>query len=702
MPKQKKTAKQQKPTEKEALLSKILDKYKPAAKFPGREEDKITLSREYKIFKGEEAEEKKKTNYEKICDASERILKVTPDEHTRIKLEAAIKFTGLNVTPAGVASFAALTGLFLFFISVFSFLFPIPLIFKLLFVATSISTGYLLYTYPINLANVYRVESGGDVVMAVLYMTIFMKSNPALEGALRFAANNVSGKVGKDFKAILWEVESGRYNTVEDGLNNYLLQWKEFNKEFVEAILLIRESMLESSTIRREALLDKAIDIILVGTDEKMKKYARELETPIMILEGLGILLPVMGMIVFPLLTIFLAEEMQDIGIYLAIGYNIILPAMVYFFMGRTLEQRPATHTKIDISKHPDYVAGNNISIKLFGKTESVPALPLAVSVALLFMLPGINYILSTDFFSTGDHGIFSMFMSISVVFAMAVGGIIYNYIGSFQKLGLRRKISQIENEFEDALFALGSRLAGGTPIEAAIGAAERDTKELEISDMLRIMLKNINRMSMTFKEALFDEKYGALQFYPSALVRTVMKAISESVEKGTRSASMTMLTISRYLRDIRSTQERIENLLSSIVSSLKFQSFILIPVMSAVVVAVAQLIIQILINLGTQFKQLEGTMPAGAEGLTVGGLFPTGSAVAAETLQLIVGIYVVEVLLIMGKFITRIEFGNDEIEEYDTTWRLLLFGIIIYIIVLLLVMAVFSPLIAAVSGGIG
>jgi len=158
--------------------------------------------------------------------------------------------------------------------------------------------------------------------------------------------------------------------------------------------------MLESTVARRETLLDKAVDVILIGTDEKMKKYARELETPIMVLEGLGILLPVMGMIVFPLLTIFLAEEMKDIGIYLAVGYNIILPALVYFFMNRTLEQRPATHTKIDISKHPDYVPGNNIAIRVFGKLESIPVLPLSIMITLALMIPGINYMISTDFFS--------------------------------------------------------------------------------------------------------------------------------------------------------------------------------------------------------------------------------------------------------------------------------------------------------------
>jgi len=41
-------------------------------------------------------------------------------------------------------------------------------------------------------------------------------------------------------KSILWATESGRYSTVEEGLTNYLARWKDYNKEFVEAMLLIR------------------------------------------------------------------------------------------------------------------------------------------------------------------------------------------------------------------------------------------------------------------------------------------------------------------------------------------------------------------------------------------------------------------------------------------------------------------------------
>ncbi len=677
------------------ILENILARYKKPSEFPEGKAGTEAYSAEYKIFRQEEAEERERSDYEKLCSFSGRLLAIAPGKETRIKMEASIRFTGLKVTPEGITSFAALVTLFFLFFTVLIFILPVSGLFKFLSLALTAGIGYFLYKYPDNMANFLRIDSGSSLVMAILYITVYMKSNPNLEGAIGFAAKNVTGKLSRDLKSILWAVEAGKYNTLEEGLTNYLMQWREYNKEFVESVLLIREAMIETVASRREALYDKAIDVILTGTDEKMKKYSRELETPIMVLEGLGILLPVMGMIAFPLVMIFLNEEIMNVGFYVAFGYDVLLPAMVYFFMKQTLRMRPPTHTKIDISQHPDYVSGDKFVVRLSGKMQTIPVLPIALFSALILALPGLNFMLATDFFMTAQHGIISMLISISLIFAAAVGIVIYTYGTSFQKLTLRRNVSKIESEFEEALFALGSRLASGTPMEAALINAEEDTKELEISELFRILLKNINRMSMTFKQALFDKNYGALRYYPSALVGTVMKAISESIEKGTKAASMSMLTISRYLRDIHSTQERIENLLSSIISSLKFQAFVLVPVMSAVVVAVAQLMIQILINLGAQFTKLQATMPQGAGGLNPAAIFgDMTKVVPPEIMQLIIGIYVIEILTIMGIFITRIEFGNDQTEERDTIWRLLLFGTVIYIIVLVIVMAVFSPLI--------
>lgn len=695
----KKTEKELETIKRKETLEKILAKYKVLEALPEGKPEDSTYSAEYKIFRAVEAEDRLRSTYERLCNFSERTLKIALEGDMKAKFDSDIKFTGLKVTPSGAVSFAVLVTLFFLLIALILFLAPIPAVFKILALITTIVAGFLFYTYPSNLANFMRIDSGNSIVMAVLYMTVYMKSTPNIEGALRFAANNITGKLSRDLKSILWAVESGKYNTVEEGLSNYLMQWREYNKEFVESVLLIREAMIEPSRSRREALYDKAIDVILVGTDEKMKKYARELETPIMILEGLGILLPVMGMIAFPLVMIFMSEEISNLGLYVSLGYDIILPLVVHFFMKRTLQMRPATHTKIDVSQHPDYVSGDNMSLRVFGRVHSVPVLPIAVIVGVVLALPGLNYMISTSFFMKANHGITSMLFSASIIFAAAAGVATYTYGTSFQKLHLRRTISKIEGEFEEALFALGSRLASGTPMETALIDAEDDTKELEISEMFRILLKNIERMSMTFRQALFDKNYGALRYYPSSLVITVMKAISEAVEKGTRAASMSMLTISRYLRDIHSTQEKIENLLSSTISSLKFQGFVLIPVMSAVVVAVAQLMIRILINLGAQFASLQSELPPGASSINPMMIFgDMTKAVPPEMLQLIVGFYVLQLLTIVGMLITRIEFGSDDIEERDTIWRIVIFGTVIYIIVLVVVMAVFSPLIEVSS----
>ena len=64
-----------------------------------------------------------------------------------------------------------------------------------------------------------------------------------------------------------------------------------------------------------------------------------------------------------------------------------------------------------------------------------------------------------------------------------------------------------------------------------------------------------------------------------------------------------------------------------------------------------------------------------------------------AELLQIVVGIYVVEILVLLAIFVTRIESGVDEIKESDTIWKFVLTGLLSYIVILILIMRVFAPL---------
>ncbi|MCK4550450.1 MAG: hypothetical protein KAT91_00700 [Candidatus Aenigmarchaeota archaeon] len=701
-----KTEKERRHEEEREIMHNIIRKYNKEATFPKDEKKDRSkvISREYKIFKQEEAESKEKRSFfEYACAFSEKTANVGMGEKSKQKYQAAIDFSGLNVTPKGVASFAVLTALVLFLAAIFIVLaFPsLSLLVMLIVLLAPFAFAFMAYNYPMNYANVVRIKTGGELVMGILYIIVYMRTTPNIEGAIRYAAENVTGKLSGDFKKVLWSVEVGQYTSVDDALTAYIMQWRAYNKEFIEAIQLVRESMMEMVPERRELLLDKAIDIVLQGTDEKMKKYSRDLETPVMIIHGFGIMLPVLGMIVFPLISIFLSDNITGLSYYLFFGYNIVLPLLVFYFMKQIMDKRPATSTTIDISNHPDFAPENNIVLKLKDKRYFLPVWPFAFAVSLLGFLLALGLYGAFMGVDTTQANIFvkllssPMFHSIIAILSIAVGIAVYFRGASFQKTSIRSEIVSVESEFEDALFALGNRIHGGTPMELALSQAYEDTKQLTISGLFKISLKNINMLSMTFKQSLFDERYGALRYYPSKLIRTIMKSIAESVDKGTKAASLTMLTISRYLRDLHTTQEKIEDVLSSITSSMKFQAYVLVPTISGVVVAVSKLILQMLQSLGESFEKLESASAGGEFGsMDLGGMMGFGNAVPPEVLQFIVGLYVIEILVLLAIFVNRISVGMDPVSESDSIWKMVLTGTFVYVLVIVIVSLLFMPLI--------
>ncbi len=686
--------------ERDELIGSILGKYNTVSRMPGREHHNASLiSKEYINYKEEELTSKQTAGlYERIV-SSLGVVKIKPDKGSKEKLDNALSFAEMHVTSEQVFSASLVLAGFMYLFSFMLFFVSTSLFFRILLLIFPAIAAYHFMTRPMSFAESVRIRTGGSLIMAVLYMIVYMKSTPNIEGAVRFAANNVSGRLSRDLKELLWKVEVGVSATVENALSEYAMTWSAYNRDFTESVQLLRESMLEPSHARRDILLDKAVEVVLVGTNERMKRYSRNLETPIMILHGVGVLLPVLGMIALPLLSIFLASELKGIPYYLFFGYNVFLPLAVYYFMIDILSKRPSTHSKIDISMHPDYTPIDIVRVQNGKRKLDLPVWPIALAVTLVLTIPGILFTYRSNFFSAQviQSGFVSMFASISVVVGLAIGAATYFYLTSFQKIKLRDTIVKTESEFEDALFSLGNRLSGGTPVEKAIFSAHEDTKALGISGLFEISLKNMNRLNMTFRESLFDKRYGAMQYYPSALIHAIMNSVSISVDKGTKAASLAMLTIARYLRDMHTTQEKIEDILSSAVSQMQFQAYILVPAISGVVVAISDLIIRILARLSLTFNKLQSDMPGdfGAMSLDI---FGFDSAMPSELLQLVVGIYVVQILIILGMFMNRIEYGDDRIKENDTIWKVVVTGVSVYFIVFLLVSAVFRPLLSGIG----
>ncbi len=643
-------------------------------------------TREYKIFKEEEFFFAKHTLYEKACAIAEKILKISPDKKTGYQLDRAIKFTHLKCTKEGVTSLASL---FLFFWTFLIFFLVITkyitgvgislILGGLIFIIIS-PFAYYLYKYPLHLKKKYEIHIGSEIVMLILYMVIYMKDHANLEGALDFSAKNLRGPLSYDIRKLLWDIEVGVYKTPEEALIEYASNWRE-NKEFVESIQTIISSLAQTED-RRIIVLDQAMNIILNGTRERVKRYSYKLKMPIMVVNALGITLPIMGLVMFPVIAIFLSDIFKPIMLF--VGYDVLLPVLLFFIIVNILETRPVTFSKIDISDNPSVPAEGKFNLKLKNITKEVPAWPFAIFVASLFFLGGLFL------FTKEAEGLIA---SVLMIAGINFGIMVYNYLLSFQLIKIRKETREIEGQFAEALFQLGNRVSSGAPIEIALERSVADMENLTIKNLFKSALSNMQNLGLTFEGSFFDRKYGAIKQYPSKLIKSVMRSVIDSSKKGVQLAATSMLNISRYLRDIHETQEEIEEEMGDIISSLKFQAFFLSPLVSGVVVTTATIIIRIL----NQLHQTVGGMtnvPGGGFGTSLLGAWGQ-IPINPGAFQLIVGLYLVETLLLLSMFISGIETGEDKIAKRDLTASILLIGFIVYIISLGITLLVFGPMVA-------
>ncbi len=627
-----------------------------------------------------------KTLYEKLCWKAERLLTVKPDKKARETMLKDIQTAYLNVTPEGVTSLTALTLLLGILITIASAIFLDKLFSFILFIFT-ITLSWYVYKYPSKQSRSIEIKMSSDLVLSILYMVVYMRTSPNLEGAIRFAADNLTGPLSWDLKKLIWDLEVGKYPSLEIALSTYLTKWRDKNEEFIEAMQMLKASTGEVEE-RRLSMMDEAVNIMLYGTRDKMRHYAQSLRTPIMLVYAMGVMLPVIGLVMFPIIAIFMSDIVRPAMIF--IGYDILLPLFLLWYMSEVLKVRPATFSQPEINE----VKGLPPMGKFKLGKKIYPIWPFAILSAIPFIILGAHGILTSGISDFGRQAAYSVLM----ILGLAVGIFVYSYLDSFQKMPVRKDIEKIEEEFGEALFQLGNQVASGRPIETALDYAIENMRTLKISDFFRELSINMKKLGITFYQALFDEDIGVVRKYPSRLIKSVFKVILESSKKSVKLAALTMLTISRYLRGIKMIKEEIHGMLSETLSSMKFLATFLLPIISGVTVTMAIVIIQILFSLSTQLSQMTSV-----EGVTgIGGIMlwgwsggGEGPPISPAGFQIIVGLYMIETSILLAYFINRIEYGEDAVGLRAEIANILMFSTIVYLASWFITYKMFAPFVS-------
>lgn len=651
------------------------------------------FSKDYETFL-EEFSSRKMTLYETLCASFESLVPFDPPNTQKIK--EAIDFAHMNLTPRGPFALS------IFFLILFpAFFFSLGYLvnilsfsYILLIMIFTVTIFWYLYSLPLTMATSFRIRASSEMVLAIVYMTIAMKIVPNIEYAIKFAATNLKGTLARDLKKIMWDVYTGKQVSMADALDPFMEKWKRENEEFTKAIFLIKSAFFESSE-RRDKMLNEAVNVVLNGTKDRMKHYAQDLKSPLTILNALGILLPIIGLVFFPIMSIFLPKLIRPIS--LVIGYNIMLPIVIYWLMKTYLEKRPSTFHQPDLSRHRAFRNKRNL---LLLKIVSV-ALPVAI-IAVSFWQITV-WQATSDSLSKANQNCsacttYLIAYALAITWAVAAGIIIYEIFSTIGKLKLRGEIVQIESELGEVLFQLGNQITRGMPIENSLKETLPRIGGLKISKMMEKILYNMETFGMTFTAAVFDKNAGAINEYPSTLIEAVMKAVTEISQGGMVVLSDTMLAIATYLKNMHDVEEDLNDLLEDVSSTMSLQGLLLAPMSAGIVVALTAMILRLINILRLQIQNVQGLFNSSGPLANIGtGIFQSffyvKDSIQIQYFELIVGFYMLEVVTMVSIFTSIISNGDDKVMRNYNLGKLLLYSTLIYTGVLLLVYFAFVSL---------
>jgi hypothetical protein len=681
-------------------------------------------TRHYQEFK-EQYQPKHLNVYERLCNGSAKLMSVSPDPKERPKIEEAIRVCHLNTTPEGVASFAFLGPmLIIILVAILSYGVPIMLavvggddpaqagsLFVLVFgVILGGSMIIPLQRYPYFLANSWRMKASNQMVLCTFYIVTYMRHTSNLELAIDFAGDHLAPPLSLDMKKVLWDVETQRYDSIKESLDAYLFQWREHNPEFIEAMHLIEGSLLENADSRRLEMLDKSLSVMLEETYEKMLHYAHGLKSPLTTLHMLGVILPILGLVILPLMVNFMPEMRWY---YMALVYNVALPGIVFVLAKQILSTRPTGYGSADMTEiDPSLKRLQTINIPLGGKDELrltpmmlsmfiIIGLLLVATLPLIYHLasPGRDWIydgrtvreidvenrddagqaqLSLLEFrlqvsklpmdpddnprNNGPFGMGAVVLSLCIPLAFGLGIGVYYGIRSRRIIAIREETRKLEQEFASALFQLGNRLADGLPAEIAFAKVAEVLDNTRTATFFETVTMNITKLGMSVEDAVFDPKAGAIKQFPSHIIESSMKVLVESSKKGPLVASQAVINVSEYIKQMHRVDERLKDLLSEVISSMKSQINFLTPVIAGIVVGITSMISGILGSIAIKMFELQDQMGDQKVGFDIFG----DSHLPTFHFQAIVGLYVVEITYILSVMVSGVENGADTAAEHD------------------------------------
>ncbi len=484
------------------------------------------------------------------------------------------------------------------------------------------SVWLYFYYYPVWKRDQLLKDMLPTLPETIGYLVLSMKLTPNLEKALEFAGENGTGRLAEEFKKLVWEIRMGLHTSTEEAIDKLAYRWGKFLREIKHALMRIRGAVLEPDDARRNIRLDEALKEVMTSVKERISELASKMYMPSVQLFYLGVFLPLLLFIIFPVAAAFTDIPIASLPV-LVFVYVFFLPLVTYAFAKSILSRRPSIYEPpvppkdlikerrklqrraiiVAISLFLAFVfLGYYLHTSLDYTYEKIETIYCGAPGCLLSKYgytswdeavkdPNIQYILSS-FDTTPYWIVFGIFLGI----VSALGA--YLYITEKPRVELERRFEEMEEEFRDTVYLLASRMGEGKPLEGALDSLMEFMPDATIvQEVFSKISYNVKVLGLSLHDAVFDPVFGALKDIPSKFLKKALNIVVKAVELGTELASKALLAYSEQLRYEEEIIRALKEKMSEIRTMMMSMAVLVGPIVLGITIALQQVIIHSLMT---------------------------------------------------------------------------------------------------------
>ncbi|MFA7161831.1 MAG: hypothetical protein WC083_04595 [Candidatus Methanomethylophilaceae archaeon] len=362
-------------------------------------------------------------------------------------------------------------------------------------------------------------------------MSVSVRSNGSMDNAVRDVAAGGPKNTASLFAAVVRDADCRRTDSINQGLLELMSSLPPQLSSFRRAVHMLITASETSDGVKRSEMVSDAEQTVLTGLKQMGDSYSSKLNTPCMLIFGLGIMLPM-----------------------------IIVSIMPMMGMGGGMAMDPTVAALITLVLIPAVVAFTVISIRSRNPfAGSVPEGSWRYALPMLAALP-----LAAACMRSG------MGITECITFPFTLAAVL-TVIAVYPKVAAEAGRKRAEASLRDALFDLGNRLISGENFESAV------VESLSIRKDCAGIAGSLSREMALCRGDIGSAIYAALSPV-SAFLASKYADVQRASEKGLRESGRLAVSVAHQLQDQEGIRKDIENKLKSTLDMMTGTSAVFAP----------------------------------------------------------------------------------------------------------------------------